>query len=163
MTVTSTVDAERLERLTKLADLLDTITPQREAAEGLEWSMGFWKRQEKSPDCRTSACAAGWAASDPWFIERGLKLVYLPSDFAGLNHWAVVYDGTDPHDSTNALAQFFHIPIEVAEAFFIPQSYDLALKDVTPAVVADRVRAYIAGTFTLDNAYAVIDTIDHEN
>jgi len=25
-------------------------------------------------NCGTSACVAGWAASDPWFIKRGLQL-----------------------------------------------------------------------------------------
>src|SRR5882724_5960206 len=31
-------------------------------------------------DCGTASCAAGWAARDPWFIERGFKLVELNED-----------------------------------------------------------------------------------
>jgi hypothetical protein len=65
-------------RLATLAAHLETVPRHR-------FDMGTWVRDEKSikggkvdPQCRTRACAGGWACSIPEFSKAGLHLIKDP-------------------------------------------------------------------------------------
>jgi len=69
-------------------------------------------------DCGTASCAAGWAARDPWFIERGFKLVELNEDDETL---IVHYGESYGYD---ACMDFFKLPIETTTYLFGGQNPD---------------------------------------
>ncbi len=56
------------ERLLQVARVLEELPKEK------RFSLGVWNK------CGSVACAIGWAASDPWFIRRGLKLMDEPDE-----------------------------------------------------------------------------------
>lgn len=91
---------ESNKRLLKLAELLDTVPPK-------QFDMGTWK-------CGTTACAAGWAASDKWFKDRGLTLI--PDRYwDDPEQWEIKF-GQDV--AFAAAAKFFLVTYEEAELLF---------------------------------------------
>lgn len=68
----------RLIRLMRLRDVIRKAPTKR-------FNMRFWERRGAydghsislpAPTCGTEACAAGWAAADPYFKKIGLHVVY---------------------------------------------------------------------------------------
>lgn len=118
-----------VERLTKLAELMDRIKPTSKK----KFDLQYWK---KKTDCGTSACAVGWACSDPWFKEQGLKLkTDVWSRKETETAWDVYYDDWR-HFA--AVARFFDIREYEAEHLFMP-----GVEYSKPADVASRVREFI--------------------
>ena len=59
--------ARYIERLEQVVRVLVELPPEK------KFDLQLWMR------CGTTGCAIGWAASDPWFNRRGLKLEsYVP-------------------------------------------------------------------------------------
>ena len=50
------------ERLLQVVRVLEELPKEK------RFSLKFWY------ECKSAACAVGWAAQDPWFVRRGLKL-----------------------------------------------------------------------------------------
>jgi hypothetical protein len=63
--------------------------------------------------CGTAMCAAGWAASDPWFIDRGLRMVS-----SEVNRTRITIADDIFLDTFGALAEFFGIDTEDADILF---------------------------------------------
>lgn len=59
----------RLRRLRKLRDILH----QRARAPRKTFCMEIWHREDR--ECATAACALGWAAMNPTFMKKGLRLI----------------------------------------------------------------------------------------
>ena len=51
------------DRLLQVVRVLEDLPKEK------KFSIGIWNK------CGTVACAVGWAASDPWFNRRGLKII----------------------------------------------------------------------------------------
>lgn len=149
-----------IERLTKLAELLDTVPPER-------FNMDYWGlasaysnlKELNVAECGTSACALGWACSIPEFQAAGLHL--------HRNGTSIRYDHFEPRFKTRseaypaleaiyegfkAGAKFFGITLEQSEWLFLPREYEPPGFDqdedppivITPADVAARIRTLIA-------------------
>jgi hypothetical protein len=88
--------------------------------------------------CGTSACAAGWAGSDPWFRKRGF---FTGPDFGVC--YVKYNEATDKHDKHYdflGVMMFFDIPnYEDAKYLFFPYSS----YEQTPNAVAMRIREYV--------------------
>jgi hypothetical protein len=119
------------EALLRLADKLEGTGPYSEIGPvpREKFDMSSW--------CGTAACAAGHACSDPWFIERGLKLEKTPETHAPV---PVYYVGRDAQLGFTALMFFFDISLEDASRLFCPVYYPESLDYITPKRVADRIR-----------------------
>ena len=126
------------ERLLRLADLLDGVRPRM-------FNLGTWytaseKRfgqyhDSDNPDCRTVACAIGWAASDPWFRRRGLRLVlgqcgYTEPVFKTKRGWT-------------ACEHLFGLDPLNAVFLFMAECYS-AEGRTQPRTVAKRIREFVA-------------------
>lgn len=72
-------------------------------------------RQFKMNDiqCGTAMCAAGWAAIDPWFVARGLRLI--PGDG---RHSPARVETETIRFTFPALAEFFGLDEEDADTLF---------------------------------------------
>lgn len=133
------------ERLLKGAELLEGV-PRR------MFDMRYWyaarsnhvgpiknPQMHDSPniECRTTACAGGWMASNPWFRQRGLKLK--------IKQRALEYENADvvynDLNGSEALAEFFEIDRVAAYTLFV----DLASYhgNSTPKQVAKRIRKFV--------------------
>jgi len=83
--------------------------------------------------CGTVACACGWAATDPWFQERGLyvspfnEILYFPSE-----------ENNDSLKDFAAIAHFFEISHESARYLFMPT----AIRRQRPIDVAMQIRKF---------------------
>lgn len=147
-----------IERLTKLAELLDTVPPDR-------FNMDYWGLAPHGDledlniaECGTAACALGWACSIPEFRAAGLRLRKIGT--------SIRYDHFSPeikirseaypalevaHEAFHAGAKFFDITLEQSEWLFLPREYEPPGYDqdedppiiITPADVAARIRALI--------------------
>ena len=87
--------------------------------------------------CGTAMCAAGWAASDPWFTERGLHL-------AGEGDAVSVQFGEDTFDPFSAFTDL--------EAFFL-----LSTQDTERLFAADALNG--TGPITKEEVIENIDLI----
>lgn len=124
----------KLKRLQKIATMLNNLQSNIcvrvhssiELQELNDFHMADWR-------CGTAGCAIGWAASDSWFMARGLHLS----------------EGPDPipyykeYQNWDAVKEFFDISMEQALYLFYDGSYDMETDDISPAVVAERVQDFV--------------------
>jgi len=127
------------ERLQRLAVLLDTVNPK--LFDILSWAQhigddGTNFHDSDSPNCRTAACAVGWATSDPWFREQGLVLRRIYS------HWTPSFG--DGLTAAEAVKCFFDIKDIDLSLLFLSHTYEAGL-ETTPAMVAERIRKFTSG------------------
>ena len=111
----------RVDRLLKLADLLDTVPPQ-------QFDMGKWSDSTEFT-CNTVACAGGWACSIPEFEKDGL---FLTTDEWG---YLVCFG---KKSATAALMAFFESKEDVINSTFYSETYHAST--ITPTMVAARIR-----------------------
>ena len=137
-----------IERLTKLAELLDKVVEERKPFNLYCWTdeidrsqgEGVFKSIASASDmteeelskheCGTVACAVGHACLDSWFNEQGLIL-----DLDGQPKF-------ENNQSWDAVAAFFEIGIELAIFLFDHGNYEEET-ETTAAEVAYRIRALI--------------------
>ena len=114
------------ERLLQVVRVLD------ELPKGKQFNLFLWNR------CGTTACALGWAASDPWFKCRGLKLEKSFIDVMGLQRYRPEYKG-----STGfwAATSFFSLAEEDAENLFCPSQYERGKR--SKRNVIRRIKAFV--------------------
>lgn len=139
--------ARRELRLTKMLKLLHNIHLDKEHV----FDMDVWVRRdhkvtaqpglppEVSVECRTSACAVGYAMLDPWFQYQGLRTSTCAFT-SGVYLLRPEYDG---QDTLHAAAHFFDLDEWHVRFLFDPETYqeDLGMDEqITPAMVADRVK-----------------------
>lgn len=124
-----------IERLTKLAELLDKV-----AAANKPFNLAVWINdpdsetsdpQHKAGECGTVACAVGYAACDPWFNAQGLSLVGGEPAITG------VEEGWD------SVELFFDLGEGDARYLFCSSRYGTG-PDTSPSQVAARIREFIA-------------------
>ena len=132
------------ERLQRLAELLDNVNPRL-------FDMDHWARHvgrdgtdfhdSDKIECRTAACAVGWAASDPWFREQGLTLKkgFHSHDHDGY-YWSPAFAD---FLNAGAVEAFFDLEYDEANHLFIGSEYNKN-EVVTPAIVAARIREFIS-------------------
>ena len=135
-----------IERLTKLAELLDKVAEERKPFNLSMWvrssteltdmdlgdtaaASGLTKEGVANHECGTVACAVGHACLDPWFNEQGLTA----------NAGGQPMYGKD--NSWDAVAAFFEIERELAILLFDYANYDEEA-ETTAAEVAYRIRAF---------------------
>jgi len=136
-----------IERLTKLAELLDKVDEQRKPFNLSVWvrspteltgldledtaaASGLTREEVTSHECGTVACAVGHACLDSWFNEQGLIL-----DLDGQPKF-------ENNQSWDAVAAFFEVGIELAIFLFDHGNYEEET-ETTAAEVAYRIRALI--------------------
>ena len=95
-----------------------------------QFQMGHWM------SCGTSGCLIGWAASDPWFEERGLTLRAQGLDTIG----RMVYLPTFEEDAGfHAVMAFFNLTYDTTTYLFTADTG--AARDREAAL--NKVREYI--------------------
>ena len=90
------------ERLLQVVRVLEELPKEK------KFSLSTWLR------CGTNGCAVGWAASDPWFTRRGLKMVY--------HDWYEPYY-KDKYNN-DAVCDFFGLDQEQTFDLFYKNSYN---------------------------------------
>lgn len=122
-----------VERLTKLAELLDRVEAEKKPFDIRWWIVPL--------DCGYAACAIGHAMFDPWFIEQGLT---------GQDDVCPWEDGPVYGDLVefDAVKSFFDIPLNLALYLFCGSNYGPGT--VTATEVAHRIRTVIADPADLD-------------
>jgi len=119
------------ERLLRLANEILPHVPAE------KFDMRTWK-------CGTTACAAGWAASDKQFRREGLSITTRSSG-------AVVPTFKDEANTVRygyaACCAFFGLQWREAEFLFSPTNYACGggPEDTTPAEVSERIRMLVRG------------------
>src|SRR5690242_12964930 len=125
--------------LTELADLLDTLPPER--FDYGRWVGDDWKG---APDlsCGTTACAAGWATTLLSFREAGLRLVRAGEGIVATNE----------NVSVDAMAEVLGIAEADARFLFVPGAYSYSADGRAPgdgasaAEVAEHIRRFLRVT-----------------
>jgi len=125
-----------LKRLLTLASYLETVPPKRYNHN--DWATGKFCSTEKPleplhAECRTTACALGWAATIPAFKRAGLKVAF--DDLGGL----VKYKH---HQCEDAAMEFFKLGSDDAGNIFLPGDYH-STQRVTPKMVSKRIRSVV--------------------
>jgi hypothetical protein len=115
-----------VERLTKLAELLDRVE-----AEKKPFDIWFWYTPNTNHPCGFAACAVGHAMVDPWFISQGLTKNYEHNNGPHYN---------DKYEM-EAVQEFFSLSSTDADTLFAAECYDY---DPTAADVAAKIRQYLA-------------------
>ena len=87
--------------------------------------------------CGTAMCAAGWAASDPWFTERGLHL-------AGEGDAVAIRFAEDSFDSFSALEVFFLLSAQDTERLFAAEAIS-GTGPITKEEVIENIDRILAG------------------
>ena len=95
----------KVERLLKVVEVLDALPTTK------KFHMESWKEETL---CGIVGCAAGWAASDPWFKKRGLTLQTYSSE-ANYKSYSPIYQGAKGFD---ALVKFFGLDMEAIDYLF---------------------------------------------
>ena len=112
-----------IQRLEKLIEVLTEVKPEA-------FDMDYWTDDR---DCGTVACAAGYAASYPWFIKRGFLFepdLQCPMD--------------QNHDNATGFAacqSFFDLAPDASYYLFDPDWYG---RNRAPKDVIERVKNLIA-------------------
>lgn len=96
-----------LEALRQLARVLAAVNPD-------QFDMTEWSSER---DCGTIACAAGWAAHDPWFNARGLTAE------EGTLHWKDPDARSQPETDFYAIQAVMGLEHDAAYALFMPTQY----------------------------------------
>lgn len=137
-----------IERLTKLAELLDKVAAERKPFNLSVWvrspaelvgmdledtatASGLAMEEVASHECGTVACAIGHACLDPWFNEQGLTV-----DLDGQPKF-------ENNQSWDAVAAFFEIGWELSIFLFDYTNYEEE-QETSAAAVAYRIRALTA-------------------
>ena len=87
--------------------------------------------------CGAAMCAAGWAASDPWFTERGLHL-------AGEGDAVAIRFAEDSFDSFSALEVFFLLSAQDTERLFAAEAIS-GTGPITKEEVIENIDRILAG------------------
>lgn len=116
------------------------------------FNMMFWSEKDKIPhsitvpvaECGTASCAAGWAARDPWFQERGLRLEKPYPDSDSL------FPKLGRQIGFDAMALLLDISRRDAHYLFDPWDYphwpECPRHDrITPDMVIERIDDLLAG------------------
>jgi len=136
-----------IERLTKLAELLDKVALERRPFNLSVWvhktqdlcfmdvkdtavASGLSEDEVEHHECGTVACAVGYACLDPWFNEQGLRAYEDLPSYRYSSGWDAVED-------------FFGIYYEEARHLFSPDSYT-GEEETRAEEVAARIREFIA-------------------
>lgn len=124
------------ERLLFGADILDRVEPE-------SFDLECWElvpREEYCPPCGFVACAVGHMTHNPQMQAWGLRLqktkTYEDNDtlvpvFGKYTQWT-------------AVDLFFGLQVEEAEYLFMSSCYDELTDPITPAIVAARIREFVA-------------------
>jgi hypothetical protein len=112
------------ERLKQCLRVLDNYNP----GAGVEFRMSLFINH-----CGTAACAVGLCGLDPWFQERGFKALHDCSNVVYLGVYTL-YRGF------KATELFFNIDRDTCKWLFLGSSYHTESEDITPAMVAGRIR-----------------------
>jgi len=118
--------AKTVERLEQVIRVLEELPKEKKL------DMGQWMT------CGTIGCAIGWAASDPWFTRRGLKLVEDWEDQKGKMTYVPVFRDEEDLDAVGA---FFGLEWEDATALF----GDIANGTKTRCQVIHNIKRFIKG------------------
>ena len=110
--------------------LLQVVRVLEELPEGKRFDLRFWNK------CGSVACAVGWAASDPWFIRRGLKLAKEEALCDGVQYYEPFYNGC--YDFM-AVKEFFGLASGQASNLFVVTAY----KYPTRRNVIRRIKAFV--------------------
>jgi hypothetical protein len=114
----------RNERLNHLIDVLKNIDEVK------SFDMKAWYTPTLENECGFAACALGWAAMDPTFIEMGLELSsssYLEGGKISRKHTPTFTNenGMKWHDPYTSAARLFKISEMESVFIFYPDSYYL--------------------------------------
>lgn len=136
------------EALIRLADKLDGVGPYADVGpvppdkfEMTEWFRWSVLGPNIDPNgCGFAACAMGWACTDPWFQERGLRA--HPMRYKMLPF-------VNDDQGFDAASKLFSISPAESEWLFSDYAYrdgacDLTPEPIPPAVVAQRIRQFVA-------------------
>lgn len=133
-----------IEAFTQLERILTKIEDDNLPLDLSDWctrstqKVGIWPFRHIE-DCETAFCLMGWAAQDPWFIERGFRLVGKPGEIP------LVY--YDEHYAWEAVSAFLGITEEEATFLLDGGHYG---RDITPSEMAIRLRAFVRSKTTKD-------------
>ena len=97
-----------IERLEQVVRVLKELPPEK------KFDLGGWMK------CGTTGCAIGWAASDPWFTRRGLKLIHS-CGWLRSGEWCPQYRGQGGVEMS--LRCFFGMGWDDINYLFFPGSY----------------------------------------
>ena len=119
------------ERLLRLArDILPNVPEEN-------FKMITWK-------CGTSACAVGWAASDPQFNEEGFELDKHCEGPLAIFMFTPWYEGIG---GWSAVENFFGIDFDHAQYLFSDEAYSIVDSNerITKEQVIQRIEEFVAG------------------
>ena len=112
------MEAKHIERLEQVVRVL------RELPKEKRFQLDCWNI------CGTVACAAGWAASDPWFRRRGFKLKQVRGLYGGSAQFFDVEDGRPEYEPAcgklrafDAVEYFFGMTDDEAADLFSEDGY----------------------------------------
>lgn len=88
------------DRFTRLINILESKTPK-------QLDMSKWYDEDETGKCGTVACAAGWAAQDPYFKRLGLRIVEVEVKYPGWDEKTFQLSGVNGEDSDDALSRIF--------------------------------------------------------
>ena len=97
------MEAKYIERLEQVVRVLVELPPEK------KFDLTLWMK------CGTTGCAIGWAASDPWFKRRGLKLSSYMPNFQQRGK-PLLWEKT-------AIKAFFNLSGDEAYTLFYPSAY----------------------------------------
>ncbi len=128
---------EKHERFSQLLRILYEVRDGSKHFDIKEWAINY------DNTCQTTACAIGWAAMDPWFNARGLRL--------GVHRMPVIIDLTPPNYGEYretyrrwfAVMKFFNISNETA--------YNLFAREGTIDEVIQRIKVYLESISIIQN------------
>ena len=119
------------ERLLKVCEVLSKVPAKK-------FDLAIWIDRDRDNygkgTCGTVACAIGWAAQDPWFKRRGLRLneYDLPK-----------VRGFDNTPTWDAISAFFDIDVYEVQYLFLSAHY-VHYDKTTKYEVIERIKKFVA-------------------
>lgn len=98
-----------IERLQHLIQILENVPAEK-------FDLSKWK-------CGTTACAIGWACSDPSFNEQGLRMTHFSHLGEHTLYCPILRFGNRKEEGWDAVTQFFDITREQADYLFANWTY----------------------------------------
>ena len=101
-----------IERLQQVVRVLEDLP------KGRKFSLRFFAVGDAAHLCKTTACACGWAASDPWFKRRGFRLYkgvcgdeYGIETRSGERDWTAIesFFGLTPNQAENLFSEWRYV------------------------------------------------------
>ena len=123
-------------RLLKLAAFLETKVPRKQF--DMKDRLSTKPEDLKDPQCKTAACAMGWATTIPEFKKLGLKFTEQKNQYEETEYHVTF--GKDADYGMKSAEQLFGISDDEAWQLFNSQGYA-----ETPKQVAKRLRRFVAG------------------